>query len=250
MPEICWRLGGSSLKVPRFAPPPQISLVLPYHASATHSQPSLGSLLESYVPLGQPGKHTPSAHALPPPQAAPFMARLVVQPLPGVQLSTVHGLPSSHWMVVLTQVVPLQTALAVQMSPSLQLAPGTAVKTQPLAGSQTSELQALPSSQVPGVPLQLPPEHTSVVQAMPSSHGPLLSGACVQAPDLLSQLSAVQGLESAQLMALPLHLPFVHASPLVQSEPSVQVPLLAKCTHALLLQESCVHASPSSQLTS
>ena len=86
---------------------------------------------------------------------------------------SVHGFPSSHGAELLLWV-------------------------HPECGSQLSVVQTSPSSQLgAGPPTQLPPAQVSlVVQALPSSHGPVLF-ACVQ-PLAGLQESVVQTLPSLQ----------------------------------------------------
>jgi hypothetical protein len=94
--------------------------------------------------------------------------------------------------------------------------------------------------------VQLPPPHTSFVQALPSSaHGKLLF-VCTQ-PEAGSQESSVQGLPSSQLAALPAQVPPEHTSPVVQALPSSQPALLLSLWHSPLTQLSVVQALSSSQ---
>jgi hypothetical protein len=71
-----------------------------------------------------------------------------------------------------------------------------------LAGLQTSVVQTFRSSHaaLTGVPTQLPPEHESVVQALPSLQVSALFGVCVQPPPV--QASSVHGLPSLQFASL------------------------------------------------
>src|SRR5207249_2424340 len=100
------------------------------------------------------------------------------------------------------QVPPLQVSLVVQALPSLQGAV-LLVWTQPVARSQPSSVQPLPSLQFgAGPPMQRPPLQASlVVQALPSLHGAVLL-VCAQPVDGL-QVSSVQRLPSSQLGAAP-----------------------------------------------
>jgi hypothetical protein len=108
--------------------------------------------------------------------------------------------------------VPAQTPLEhlsfwVQAAGSVQLFV-LFVYTQPaalapaLAGLQTSFVQTLRSSQaaLTGVPTQLPPEHESVVQALPSLQVSALFGVFVQPPPV--QASSVHGLPSLHFESL------------------------------------------------
>jgi hypothetical protein len=71
-----------------------------------------------------------------------------------------------------------------------------------LAGLQTSVVQTFRSSHaaLTGVPTQLPPEHESVVQALPSLQVSALFGVCVQPPPV--QASSVHGLPSSQFASV------------------------------------------------
>ena len=95
-----------------------------------------------------------------------------VQPLEGSHPSSVHGLPSlQSGAGPPTQLPPLQMSLVVQALPSSQGALFGVFK-QPVAGSQLSSVQGLPSLQLgAGPPTQLPPLQVSLcVHASPSSH--------------------------------------------------------------------------------
>jgi hypothetical protein len=93
---------------------------------------------------------------------------------------------------------------------------------QPLAGLQPSVVQTFPSSQLIGVPPQVPPEQTSLpVQAFPSSHATLLF-VCAQ-PVAGLQLSLVHTLPSSQVVGgPPTHEPPEQVSFVVQALPSLQ----------------------------
>src|SRR3990172_1154910 len=82
-----------------------------------------------------------------------------------------------------------------------QAPPGVGVCTQPVAGSQLSAVQRVPSSQSGGGPPTQTPDalHVSpVVQPLPSSHAPPVgTGVCTQ-PVEGSQLSTVHGSSSSQ----------------------------------------------------
>jgi hypothetical protein len=106
---------------------------------------------------------------------------------------------------------------------------------QPLVGSQASVVQVLLSLQSAGVPVQVLAVQASLsVQALPSSHAPLLAEFRHFCPGV-SQLSAVHTLPSSQLVGFtPLHsAPSSHASALVQKLPSLQA---APTTRAVPLQ--------------
>src|SRR5947207_8096073 len=97
------------------------------------------------------------------------------------------------------QVPPRQAPLWVQRLPSSQaVRSASVVWVQPLAGSQPSAVQLLPSLQSGGgPPTQLPPAQVSaVVQALPSSQAAVLF-VCTQ-PRTGSQESSVHGLPSSQ----------------------------------------------------
>src|SRR5262249_30223516 len=141
---------------------------------------------------------------------------------------SVHGLPSSQGTGV----------------------PGRQV---PSAGLQVSTpLQMLLSLHTVGTPTHVPPTQVSpVVQALPSSQGPVAT-ACKQ-PSVASQRSVVHGLPSSQSSGVPgwhpatgsqvstplqtsvsphgttvpLHTPPRHTSPVVQTDPSSQGRLLS-----------------------
>jgi len=138
----------------------------------------------------------------------------------------VHWLPSSQLGVpVPAQLPAVQVSVNVQMLPSLQVAPliTLALLMQPpVVTSQLSEVQNLPSSQLAGVPTQLPALHVSlVVHLLPSSQPPLLT-VCVQ-PPLPGQASVVHGLPSSQLgVPVPTQFPLVQVSVNVQTLPSLQ----------------------------
>ena len=90
---------------------------------------------------------------------------------------------------------------SVHGSPSSsQVAPSSSVAVQPLAGSQTSLVQALPSSQVP-VPLtQTPFLHESpTVQGLPSASQSPAFSLLYEQPAAPAQASMVQGLSSSQV---------------------------------------------------
>jgi hypothetical protein len=89
----------------------------------------------------------------------------------GSQTSVVQAWPSSQSRGAPPQLPSLQVSPTVQKFPSSH-GPATFVRTQaPVAGSQVSSVQALPSSQPTGTAEQAPVagSHASVVQAFPSS---------------------------------------------------------------------------------
>jgi hypothetical protein len=94
-----------------------------------------------------------------------------------------------------------------------------------LTGSQVSLVQALWSSQLRGVPVQVPAWQVSApLQALPSLQVvPLGTGVCWQ-PWTGSQVSAVQGLPSSQLRGGPdVQVPAWQVSAPWQTLPSLQV---------------------------
>jgi hypothetical protein len=150
---------------------------------------------------------------------------------------------------------PTQTLLAhlsavVQALPSSQLAV-LAAFTQPVAETQLSSVQGLPSLQfAAGPPTQTLFAHLSaVVQALPSSQLAVL--AALTQPVAATQLSSVHGLLSLQFAAgpptqvpAPLHLSFV-----VQALLSLQFAVFGVWMHPPdVLHVSVVHTSLSSQL--
>jgi hypothetical protein len=230
----------------------------------------LGAAPPTHVP---PEQASPVVHALPSSQGSVLFA--YTQPEAGSQLSSVQPLLSSQLGAAPpTHVPPEQASPAVHALPSLQ---GSVlfVCVQPLAGSQASSVQGLPSLQSGAEPpTQLPPEHASpVVHASPSSQGSVLFA--YTQPEAGSQLSSVQPLLSLQLIGVPPQLPSKHTSPAVHALPSLHDAVLFGCVqpppshtsfvqplpssaHGPLLfvctqpeagsQESSVHALPSSQL--
>ena len=164
--------------------------------------------------------------------------------LPSLQLTPAPGL----------QTPPLHASLLVQLSPSLHGLPSLAAPNlQPLAGSQLSLVHTLLSAHGMRLPAHLPFTHPSpVVQALPSSQVPLVLAVKAQ-PLPSTHTSSVQTLLSLQTTGVDdLHVPFAHASLVVQTSPSLHArPSLA----ALNLQPkpnthtSLVHGLPSLQKT-
>src|SRR5438552_1407737 len=119
------------------------------------------------------------------------------QPVDGLQVSSVQGLPSSQLGAAPpTHRPPLQVSLGVQAFPSLQAAL-LLVWAQPVDGLQVSSVQSLPSSQLRATPpMHCPPLQVSlVVQALPSLQATWL--AVWTQPLAGSQLSSMQGLPSS-----------------------------------------------------
>src|SRR5437870_44099 len=123
------------------------------------------------------------------------------------------------------------------------------VWTQPVAASQESSVQPLPSSQFGAdPPWQVPPTHVSfVVQAFPSLHGFELFEWTQPLAGL--QESSVQPLPSSQSGAdPPWQEPPPHVSLVVQAFPSLHGAVLFVWTQPLAgLQESSVQPLPSLQ---
>jgi hypothetical protein len=150
-----------------------------------------------------------------------------------------------------------QLSARVHASPSLHASSDRGAKAQiPLAASQLSAVQALPSWQFAAAPgTHCPPAHASpAVQALPSLHGVASTGACTQLPATHS--SAVQGFASlqspsswqAQVHGPPLHPPPSQLSPVVQATPSSHntVAALGIAAHAPVLgwQAPVQHGPP------
>jgi hypothetical protein len=125
--------------------------------------------------------HVPFAHVSLAVQAFPSSQAAVLSvwthPVAGSQESSVQGLLSLQSVAAPPVHVPL-----AQVSPVVQALPSSQdtvlfVLTQPVAGLQLSSVHGLASSQLAAGPLtQAPPPHVSpVVQALPSSHGAVLS---------------------------------------------------------------------------
>ncbi len=128
------------------------------------------------------------------------------------------------------QVPILQMSPEVQGLPSSHVLPVLGLLVQPMTGLQPSSVQGLPSLQPPmslgllgsmAVPLQVPLVHLSpLVQASPSSQASVL-GLCLQ-PSNLSQLSVVHELLSSHLLGKPPHTSEAQVSLSVQALPSSQ----------------------------
>jgi hypothetical protein len=217
------------------------------------SHESLVQTLPSEQLTGEP-PHAPFAHRSFVVQALPSLQESLlstcVHPVAGLQPSSVHGLPSLQPIGVPAQAPPEHTSPDVQALPSLHGAM-LFVWVQPLAGSQASVVQTLLSSQSGGgPPAQAPAAQASfVVQALPSSHGAVLS-TCVQ-PAAASQPSVVQTLPSLQSgPGPPTHDPPAHASPVVHELPSSHGALLFTCVQPVAgSQPSSVHPFASLQST-
>src|SRR5262249_33831370 len=119
-----------------------------------------------------------------------------VQALPSLQFGAAPGAQSPAWHVS----APLQTVASAQAVPS-----ATLTCLQPVTGSQLSVVQGLPSLQLRAVPAaHTPPWQVSApLQTFPSLHAVPFSRGGFAQPVTGSQLSAVQGFESSQLMGGP-----------------------------------------------
>jgi hypothetical protein len=152
---------------------------------------------------------------------------------------------------------PTQVAV-VPATPSLQFA---LEAQQPAVGAyqlehvpltQASPVQAFPSVQAFALLfgcVQLPAEHRSSVQGLPSlAHVDVLFVWTQPVAGLHESL--VHTLESSQFSAVPTHTPLEQASPVVQAVPSLHaVPLGAlTCPQLPAVQLSVVQEFPSSQL--
>src|SRR5205823_13366057 len=175
---------------------------------------------------GGPPTHTPPAQvsavvqALPSVQAAVF--GVFTQPVAGSHESSVQTLASLQLEAgPPTQTPPAEVSAVVQALPSVQAAV-FGVFTQPVAGSQASSVQTLPSLQLGAEPpTQTPPAQVSaVVQALPSVQGAVLG--VFRQPVAGSQASSVQTLPSLQLSAgPPTQTPPAQVSVVVQALPSL-----------------------------
>ncbi len=214
------------------------------HVSVVQGLPSLqGS--------DAPGMHAPPAHRSPWVHTLPSLhARVllvVTQPSFASQDSVVQRLPSSQVVAAPGRQTPSEHASpTVQALPSLQLSV-VGVNTQPPVCEQLSAVHGLPSLQgvvVPGV--QMPPPHTSpTVQELPSEQERMLY--VVTQPLTGSHASVVQTLPSSQVLDAPgTHSPLTHASPTVQTLPSVQASVVMVLTQPMVgSHESLVHGLPS-----
>jgi hypothetical protein len=132
------------------------------------------------------------------------------------------------------QVPPWQVSACVQALPSLHAVPfglGTAAHA-PVPGLHVPTLHALvsplQSTDVPLLQVSVPRSHVSApLQALPSLQSASFwhlqaALSTVQPPAVSLQLSTVHAMPSSQVTALPAHVPFVHASPLVHTSPSLQ----------------------------
>ena len=203
--------------------------------------------------IATPLAHCELAHASPTVHALPSLQGTLLatwtQP-PGVaQPSSVHALPSLQFRLVApTQAELLQTSVAVQMLPSLQ---GAVLATflQPVPAAQLSSVHTLPSSQL----LAGPPTHTLAAHASPAVHGSPSSHAVVLArcwqPTPPEHSSVVQMLPSSQLRTtVPAQSLSLQTSVEVHEFPSSHATVLAAWMQpAAALQLSLVQTLPSLQ---
>jgi hypothetical protein len=247
----------------------------------------LGGVPAVHVPLwhvSAPLQAFPSEHAVP-------FATTAFEQTPALQVSVVHGLPSLQspgttqgWQpeigvftqpertlhesvvqallslqlsgVPAVQLPDWQVSAPLQTFPSAQAVPfATGVVVHPVAGTQLSVVQTLPSLQTSGVPaLHAPPWQVSApLQALPSVHDvPFATATCWQ-PRTGSQVSVVQGLLSLQLRADPgVQVPAWHVSAPLQTVPSghaVPLETFACAQPVAGTQLSVVHTLLSSQLS-
>lgn len=184
----------------------------------------------TWPPHTPPAHLSPAVHNSPSLQAIPSGPGLCRQaPLTESHVSSVHGSVSEQSRIGPEMHRPRpHMSKIVQKLPSSHATPvrGTKVH-RPLAATQPSWVQGLPSLQVLSAPARhAPPLQTSPrVHKLPSLHGKLLF-ACWQ-PSLAEQLSWVQGLPSSQFCgAPPTHTLPLQRSPLVQMSPSSHGPPL------------------------
>src|SRR5439155_949837 len=123
-------------------------------------------------------------------------------------------------------------SLCVHALPSLHEAPVFGVCVHPCCGSQPSFVQASPSSQLTGEPVQMPAAQVSSwVHALPSLHAAPVFGACWH-PCCASHVSFVQTSPSSQLTGEPVQTPAAHLSFWVHALPSLHAaPVFGACWH-------------------
>src|SRR5438128_2193670 len=174
---------------------------------------------------GGPPTHVPPEHVSLVVQALPSSHGTVLgactQPETGSHESVVQTFPSSQASGGPPWHAPSEhMSRVVQEFPSSHPAVLGVMTQSPVAGSQESSVQTLPSSQCRDWPMHLPPPQTSpVVQALPSSHGAVFGVWTQPLPE--SQESSVQGLPSSQSSdGPPTHAPAAQVSAVVQALPS------------------------------
>jgi hypothetical protein len=170
-------------------------------------QPSVVQALPSLHTSGVPAVQEPLWHDSAPlhtfasRHGVPLVTGAVVQPVVGLQLSVVHGLPSLQTSGVPEAQTPFwQVSAPLQTVESAHAVPfRTGVFTHPLVVLQVSVVQTLLSLQLSAVPgVQLPLWQVSApLQALPSEQDvPLATTLFAQTPAL--QTSVVHGLPSLQ----------------------------------------------------
>src|SRR5262245_31727300 len=145
-------------------------------------------------------QRSPVEQGEPSSQVAPSALLVCTQPVIGLQLSSVQGLPSLQLTPVPVHAPFEQLSLVVHALPSLHV-PAIGVLVQPVCGLQPSCVQTLLSLQFLAEPEQLSPAHVSfTVHSLPSLQGPTWF-ACWHTP--LLQVSSVQNLPSSQFRQAP-----------------------------------------------
>jgi len=225
------------------------ALTQPTTALQLSSVQGLVSLQSGGAPPTQPPALQVSAvvHAFPSSHGTVLL--VCVQPVAGLQLSSVHVLESLQFLGKPdVHVPPVHVSPTVQALPSLQ---GTVllVCRQPRAASQVSFVHTFESSQLGAAPpRQVPALQVSfVVHAFPSLHELVLLEWAHPVEAL--QLSSVQTLPSSQLGgAPPTQTPALQVSAVVHAFPSLHDAVLFVWVHAPeASQMSSVQGLPSSQ---
>jgi hypothetical protein len=220
----------------------------------TGLQESVVQTFPSSQLAGGPPLQTPPPQVSPVVQAFPSSQAIVLfefwHPSTGSQESVVQMFPSLQFGAGPPLQTPApQVSPVVQASPSLHAAVLLAF-TQPVAGTQESVVQILPSLQFGGAPpTQAPPLQVSaVVQAFPSSQAAVL--VVFWQPSTGSQVSSVQTLPSSQFSGEPpTQTPLLQVSTVVQVSPSSQAAvLLVFWQPSTGSQVSSVQTLPSLQL--
>jgi hypothetical protein len=222
------------------------------HPVAGLQESSVQPFASSQFSAGPP-THAPPLQASAVVQAFPSLHAAVLfvwtQPVAGLQESSVQPLLSLQSRAgPPTHTPPLHASAIVHAFPSLHAAV-LFVWTHPVAGLQESSVQPLLSLQSSaGPPAQAPPLQVStVVHALPSSHGATLSVCRQPVPGMHE--SSVQGLPSSQLNGDdPAQVPPEQISAVEHGSPSSQASELFAWTHPVAgLQESSVQTLPSLQ---